>query len=211
MFTGIITDIGEIVALEDHGSAKRVTIACSYPADTMTVGASMAVAGICFTMTSLALRPGGDTLFTVDASSETIGRTTLGGWRVGDKLNLERALRIGDELGGHIVSGHVDGVVTILDRRDQDGTAQFNFRASKDLARFIAQKGSLALDGTSLTVNRIEGQDFGVMMIPHTLCVTTWGAAKAGDAINIEIDTMARYAARLADVGAERWSDRGQG
>ncbi|MGO4338950.1 riboflavin synthase [Labrys sp. KB_33_2] len=211
MFTGIITDIGEIVALEDHGSAKRITFACSYPSDTMTVGASMAVAGICFTLTSLALRPGGDTLFTVDASSETIGRTTLASWRVGHKLNLERALRIGDELGGHIVSGHVDGVATVLDRKDQDGTSQFTFRAPGDLARFIAQKGSLALDGTSLTVNRVDGQDFGVMMIPHTLCVTTWGQVRAGDEINIEIDTMARYAARLADVGTERWSDRAEG
>ncbi len=204
MFTGIITDIGEIVSMEDHGSAKRIGIACGYPLDSIPIGASIANAGICLTVTTLAPRGNKDTLFTVDASSETIDVTTMGNWRVGDKVNLERALRIGDELGGHIVSGHVDGVAEIISRKDQDGTSHFVFRAPRDLSRFIAQKGSVALDGTSLTVNHVEGDDFSVMMIPHTLAVTTWGSAKVGDKVNIEIDTMARYAARLADVAAGR-------
>jgi len=203
MFTGIVTDIGEITALEDHGTARRIAIACSYPLDSIPLGASIANAGICLTVTSLAARGNRDTVFTVDASSETIDRTTLGAWKVGDRLNLERALRIGDELGGHIVSGHVDGVAEVVSREDKDGTARFVFRAPKNLARFIAEKGSVALDGTSLTVNHVEGCEFSVMMIPHTLAVTTWGKAKPGDKANIEIDTMARYAARLADTRGE--------
>jgi len=204
MFTGIVTDVGEIVALEDHGSAKRIAIACGYPLDSIPIGASIANAGICLTVTTLAARGNADTVFTVDASSETIARTTMSAWKVGDRVNLERALRIGDELGGHIVSGHVDGVAEVVSRRDQDGTAHFVFRAPKDLSRFIAQKGSVALDGTSLTVNHVEGDEFSVMMIPHTLAVTTFGRAGVGDRVNIEIDTMARYAARLADVAAGR-------
>lgn len=204
MFTGIVTDVGEIVSLEDHGSAKRIAIACGYPLDSIPIGASIANAGICLTVTTLAARGNTDTVFTVDASSETIDRTTMAAWKVGDRVNLERALRIGDELGGHIVSGHVDGVAEIVSRRDQDGTAHFVFRAPRELSKFIAQKGSVALDGTSLTVNQVEGDEFSVMMIPHTLAVTTWGRAQAGDRVNIEIDTMARYAARLADVAAGR-------
>ena len=204
MFTGIITDIGEIVSLEDHGSAKRIAIACGYPLDSIPIGASIANAGICLTVTTLATRGNKDTLFTIDASSETIECTTMAEWKVGDKVNLERALRIGDELGGHIVSGHVDGVAEIVSRKDQDGTAHFVFRAPKELSKFVAQKGSVALNGTSLTVNHVEGDDFSVMMIPHTLAVTTWGHAKVGDKINIEIDTMASYASRLADVAAGR-------
>jgi riboflavin synthase len=204
MFTGIITDIGEIVSLEDHGSTKRIGISCGYPLDSIPIGASIANAGVCLTVTTLAARGNKDTLFTVDASSETIDVTTVGNWKVGDKVNLERALRIGDELGGHIVSGHVDGVAEIVSRRDQDGTSHFVFRAPKELSKYIAQKGSVALNGTSLTVNHVEGDDFTVMMIPHTLSVTTWGNARVGDKVNIEIDTMARYAARLADVAAGR-------
>jgi riboflavin synthase len=200
MFTGIITDVGEIVSIEDHGSAKRIGIACSYPLDSIAIGASISNAGICLTVTSLAARGNRDTVFTVDASSETLDRTTLGSRVAGDKINLERALRIGDELGGHIVSGHVDGVAEILSRDDRDGTARFVFRAPKPLSRFIAEKGSVALDGTSLTVNGVDGETFSVTMIPHTLAVTTWGAARPGDRVNIEIDTMARYAARLADT-----------
>ncbi|GLS21371.1 riboflavin synthase subunit alpha [Labrys miyagiensis] len=204
MFTGIITDIGEIISLEDHGSAKRIAIACGYPLDSIAIGASIANAGVCLTVTTLAARGNKDTVFTIDASSETIERTTMGAWQVGDKVNLERALRIGDELGGHIVSGHIDGIAEIVSRKDQDGTSHFVFRAPAALSKFIAQKGSVALNGTSLTVNHVEGDDFSVMMIPHTLAVTTWGDAKVGDKVNIEIDTMARYAARLADVAAGR-------
>jgi riboflavin synthase len=203
MFTGIITDVGEIVAVEDHGSAKRVAIACGYPQDSIPIGASIANDGICLTVTTLAARGNRDTVFTVDASSETIDRTTLGAWQPGRRVNLERALRIGDELGGHIVSGHVDGVAEILAREDRDGTARFTFRAPRAMAKFIAEKGSVALDGTSLTVNRVEGDTFSVMMIPHTLAVTTFGTAKPGDRVNLEVDTMARYAARLADARDE--------
>jgi riboflavin synthase len=188
MFTGIVTDIGEIVTLEDHGSARQIAIACAYPLDSIPLGASISNAGICLTVTSLSARGNRDTVFTVDASSETIERTTLGQWKVGDRLNLERALRI------------VDGVAEIVSRDDKDGTARFVFRAPKNLAKFIAEKGSVALDGASLTVNHVEGCDFSVMMIPHTLAVTTWGKARPGDKVNIEIDTMARYAARLADT-----------
>jgi riboflavin synthase len=204
MFTGIVTDIGEIISLEDHGSAKRIAIACGYPLDSIAIGASIANAGVCLTVTTLTARGNKDTVFTIDASSETIERTTMIAWQVGDRVNLERALRIGDELGGHIVSGHVDGVAEIVSRKDQDGTSHFIFRVPKELSKFIAQKGSVALNGTSLTVNHVEGDDFSVMMIPHTLAVTTWGDAKVGDKVNIEIDTMARYAARLADVAAGR-------
>ena len=200
MFTGIITDLGEVLAIEDHGSAKRIAIACSYPLEGIEIGASIANAGICLTVTTLASEADGRTRFTVDASSETIARTTMAAWRPGSRVNLERALRIGDELGGHIVSGHVDGVAEILTREDRDGTAHFTFTAPSTLAKFIAEKGSVALDGTSLTVNSVDGDTFSVMMIPHTLTVTTWRTARAGDRVNIEVDTMARYAARLADT-----------
>jgi riboflavin synthase len=200
MFTGIITDVGEIVSMEDHGSAKRIGIACSYPIGSIQIGASIANDGICLTVTTLAPWADGDTIFTVDASSETIDRTTIAGWTLGARVNLERALRIGDELGGHIVSGHIDGVAEIISRDDRDGTARFMFRAPRSLSRFVAEKGSVALAGTSLTVNGVEGDSFSVTMIPHTLSATTWGGAKAGDRVNIEIDTMARYAARLADT-----------
>jgi riboflavin synthase len=199
MFTGIVTDVGEVVSVGEEGSARRIAIACGYPIETIPIGASIATAGICLTVTSLA-QDGPRTVFTVDASAETIARTTLGRWRTGSRVNLERALRIGDELGGHIVSGHVDGVAEVVSRQDEDGTARFTFRAPRELARFVAEKGSVALDGTSLTVNRVEGDQFGVTMIPHTLNVTTWGAARAGDPVNLEVDTMARYAARLAEA-----------
>ncbi|WP_439573733.1 riboflavin synthase [Phreatobacter sp.] len=202
MFTGIITDIGEVVAVEEHGSARHLTIACVYPADSLPLGASVCHMGVCLTVTSLK-EQGGRTLFTIDASGETLARTTLGDWQPGRRVNLERALRIGDELGGHIVTGHVDGVAAIVSREDRDGTAWFVFRAPRDLAKFIAEKGSVALDGTSLTVNSVTDDTFTVTMIPHTLAVTTWGEAKAGDWVNLEVDMMARYAARLADARAQ--------
>lgn len=203
MFTGIVSDVGEIVSLENDGTSRRIAVACAYPKDSIAIGASIATAGICLTVTTLSERPGGDTVFTVDASAETIERTTLGAWQSGRRLNLERALRIGDELGGHIVSGHVDGVAEVVSREDLDGTARFVFKAPANLARFLAEKGSVALDGTSLTVNHVAGRDFTVTMIPHTLAVTTWGKARPGDRVNIEVDTMARYAARLAEARAE--------
>jgi riboflavin synthase len=202
MFTGIITDVGEIVAVEEKGSARHLTVACSYPADSLPLGASVCHMGVCLTVTSLKPADGG-TLITIDASGETLARTTLGSWPAGRKVNLERALRIGDELGGHIVTGHVDGVAEIVSREDRDGTAWFVFRAPRELAKYIAEKGSVALDGTSLTVNGVAGDTFTVTMIPHTLAVTTWGEAKAGDKVNIEVDMMARYSARLAEAKAE--------
>jgi riboflavin synthase len=202
MFTGIITDVGEVQTVEDLGSARRIAIACGYPLESIPIGASIATGGICLTVTTLGRRGNGDTVFTVDASAETLDRTTLGGWGPGRRVNLERALRIGDELGGHIVSGHVDGVAEIVSRDDQDGTARFVFRVPRPLAKFIAEKGSVALAGTSLTVNRVDGDSFGVTMIPHTLSVTTWGAARLRDPVNLEVDTMARYAARLAETQA---------
>lgn len=202
MFTGIITDVGEIVAIAEQGSVRHLTVACSYPAETLPIGASVCHMGVCLTVTSL--KEGGNrTLMTVDASGETLARTTIGGWQAGRKVNLERALRIGDELGGHIVTGHVDGVADIVSREDRDGTAWFVFRAPRELAPFIAEKGSVALDGTSLTVNGVSGDTFTVTMIPHTLAVTTWGEARAGDRVNIEVDMMARYAARLAEARAQ--------
>jgi riboflavin synthase len=202
MFTGIITDVGEVVAIEERGSARHLTIACSYPADSLPLGASVCHMGICLTVTSL--KQGfNHTLITVDASGETLARTTIGAWSVGQKLNLERSLRIGDELGGHIVTGHVDGVAEIVSREDRDGTAWFVFRAPRELAKFIAEKGSVGLDGTSLTVNGVKADTFTVTMIPHTLSVTTWGGAKAGDRVNLEVDMMARYSARLAEAKAE--------
>jgi riboflavin synthase len=202
MFTGIITDVGEIVAVEEKGTARHLTVACSYPAETLPIGASVCHMGVCLTVTSLK-EEGGRTLFTVDASAETLARTTMGAWQAGRKVNLERSLRIGDELGGHIVTGHVDGVAEIVSREDRDGTAWFVFRAPRELARFIAEKGSVALDGTSLTVNGVKDDTFTVTMIPHTLAVTTWGEAKAGDRVNLEVDMMARYAARLAEARAQ--------
>jgi riboflavin synthase len=201
MFTGIITDVGEIIAVEEKGTARTLSVACSYPADSLPLGASVCHMGICLTVTSLA-EQGNRTVFTIDASGETLARTTLGTWKAGKKVNLERSLRIGDELGGHIVTGHVDGVAEIVSRQDRDGTAWFVFRAPPALAKFIAEKGSVALDGTSLTVNGVEGDTFTVTMIPHTLQVTTWGGAVAGDNVNLEVDMMARYAARLADAKA---------
>ncbi|MCZ0736976.1 riboflavin synthase [Phreatobacter sp. AB_2022a] len=202
MFTGIITDIGEILAVKDEGTARHLTVACAYPADTIPLGASICHMGVCLTVTSL--KEGSNhTVITVDASAETLARTTIGSWEEGRKVNLERALRIGDELGGHIVTGHVDGVAEIIGRDDKDGTASLVFRAPRELAKFIAEKGSVGLDGTSLTVNGVKDDTFTVTLIPHTLAVTTWGEAKVGDRVNLEVDMMARYSARLAEAKAE--------
>ena len=200
MFTGIVTDVGEVFAIEPLGERNRLTIASRYDPATIAVGASIANAGVCLTVIDVApLGIGSRLVF--DVGAETLAVTTLGSWRKGDRVNLERSLRVGDELGGHMVSGHVDGLATIASRRDFAGMAHFRFGAPKALAKFIAVKGSVALDGTSLTVNAVEGDAFEVLLIPHTLDVTTWGGRRAGDAVNIEIDTMARYAARLIEAG----------
>jgi riboflavin synthase len=201
MFTGLVSDVGEIVDIQHHNDVQRLRIACTYPAETIQIGASIACGGPCLTAVAVGT-DGGRTWFDIDAGWETLDRTTLGIWRIGDRINLERSLRIGDELGGHLVSGHVDGTATILTREGLGTTVRFAIEAPRPLARFIAEKGSVALDGTSLTVNSVEGATFTVLLIPHTLAVTTWDERRAGDRVNIEVDTMARYAARLAAFDA---------
>ncbi|WP_022708287.1 MULTISPECIES: riboflavin synthase [Paracoccus] len=198
MFTGIITDIGKVAQVEMRGD-MRARIACSYDMGGVDLGASIACDGVCLTV----IAKGGD-WFDVDISAETLSKTNIGtnGWPVGKRLNLERALRVGDELGGHIVSGHVDGVATIVEARNEGDSLRLTFEAPADLARFIAPKGSVTLNGTSLTVNEVSGNRFGINLIPHTQEVTTWGEAATGDAVNLEIDTLARYVARLAEAGA---------
>jgi riboflavin synthase len=199
MFTGIITDVGEVLEMERLGARNRLALASAYNPASIAVGASIANAGVCLTVVGVEARTTGSTL-AFDVGAETLSVTTLGELRKGARVNLERALRVGDELGGHMVSGHVDGVAEILARRDFDGMSEFRFRAPKDCARFIAVKGSVALDGTSLTVNAVDGNVFEVLMIPHTLAVSTWGVRKAGDRVNIEVDPMARYADRLIEA-----------
>jgi riboflavin synthase len=199
MFTGIVSDVGQIIDITLSGDLRRLRIASAYDAETIPLGASIANSGPCLTVVQVEAREGGSAI-AFDVGAETLAVTTLGQWRAGGRVNLERSLRVGDELGGHMVSGHVDGVAEILTRRDFDGMAHFRFRAPKGLAKFIAVKGSVALDGTSLTLNAVDGDTFEVLLIPHTLKVTTWGDRKAGDKVNIEVDQMARYAARLMEA-----------
>lgn len=201
MFTGIVTDIGKVVGREEGAEVTRFAVASRYAADGIALGASIACDGVCLTV--VAVEPTSDgALFSVEAGPETLGLTTVGGWTVGARLNLERALRIGDELGGHLVLGHADGVATVVAREDGPDTIRFTFEAPQALARFIAVKGSVCLDGTSLTVNTVEGARFSVHLIPHTLVETVWAGRKAGDRVNLEVDMMARYAARLAEASA---------
>ena len=197
MFTGIITDIGKVTQVEMRGD-MRARIACDYDMAGVDMGASIACDGVCLTVVDK-----GPDWFDVDISAETISKTNIDthGWHEGRALNLERALRVGDELGGHIVSGHVDGTAVIEEMHDEGDSTRITFRAPHELARFIAPKGSVSLNGTSLTVNEVEGDRFGVNLIPHTQQVTTWGTAKVGDRVNLEIDTLARYVARLAEAG----------
>ena len=200
MFTGIVTDVGEVVAVEPRAEGlRRLKVACSYPAESIDIGASISHSGVCLTVVEIG-KLGNRTAVSVDAAAETLRLTTAGGWKTGTRLNLERALKIGDELGGHIVAGHVDGVAELGSREDLSDMARFTLQASKALMRFVATKGSVALDGISLTVNEVTDQTFSVLIIPHTLAVTTLGAAKAGDKMNLEIDLMARYAARLMET-----------
>lgn len=201
MFTGIITDVGEIVSLAPtaQGQLHRLRIACHYDQTTIVDGASIACNGVCLTVVASGIVDG-VTWFDVDAAAETLGLTTAKGWSVGTRLNLERALKIGDELGGHIVAGHVDGVAEIVARYDPPDMARFELRSPHDLARFIAAKGSVTLDGVSLTVNTVAGDVFSVLIIPHTLTVTTLGGWRAGAQVNLEVDLMARYAARLTET-----------
>lgn len=203
MFTGIITDVGRVSAVEMRGD-MRARIACGYDMAGVDIGASIACDGVCLTVVEKGdAAAGAPGWFDVDISAETLSKTNIGanGWAVGREINLERALRLGDELGGHIVSGHVDGIATIEDAHDDGDSLRLTLRAPAALARFIAPKGSVALNGTSLTVNEVDGDRFGINLIPHTRSVTTWGRAQAGDAVNLEIDTLARYVARLAEAG----------
>ena len=199
MFTGIITDIGTVLDLHREGDL-RARIGTGYDVDGIDIGASIACDGVCLTVVDLGSSP--QNWFDVQISGETLSCTTLGGWEKGHRINLERALRVGDELGGHIVSGHVDGLAQVIGVRPEGDSLRVTFRAPHALAGFIAPKGSVALNGTSLTVNAVDGTDFGINFIPHTQQATTWGTVAEGDAVNLEIDTMARYVARLRDWNA---------
>ncbi|CAH2599310.1 Riboflavin synthase [Rhodovastum atsumiense] len=197
MFTGIVTGIGSVREITPIGAGADMRLVIAAPwADTAAIptGASIACAGCCLT----AIEVGPD-WFAVNASAETLSRTTLGTWTVGTKMNLERPLRVGDELGGHIVAGHVDGVGEVLAVAPENGSHRWTFRVPEPLARFIAPKGSVAIDGVSLTVNEVQGATFGVNIIPHTAIATTFGVRRPGEAVNIEIDTVARYVARLQE------------
>ncbi|MET0967912.1 MAG: riboflavin synthase [Tardiphaga sp.] len=202
MFTGIITDIGQIESLTPtaQGQLHRLRILCDYDQTTIADGASIACNGVCLTVVGSGVA-NGKTWFDVDAAAETLGMTTAKNWQAGTKLNLERALKIGDELGGHIVAGHADGIATIVSRDNLPDMARISFRTTRELARFIAAKGSITLDGVSLTVNTVADVEFAVLIIPHTLSVTTLGESwQPGNEVNIEVDLMARYAARLSEM-----------
>jgi riboflavin synthase len=200
MFTGIVTDIGEVVAVHARAdNLRRLTIACGYDRAGIADGASIACNGVCLTVVAAGAEDE-RTWFSADAAAETLAVTTAALWRRGTRLNLERALKVGDELGGHLVAGHVDGIAALIARDDLEDMARLVFRAPAPLSRFIAAKGSVALDGVSLTVNGVAGNEFSVLIIPHTLAMTTLGASSAGDPVNLEVDLMARYVARLTGM-----------
>lgn len=199
MFTGIITDIGTLLAVEDRNDGRKLRIGTVYAPEGIDLGASIMCEGICLTVTDRG-GDGGQNWFDVFAARETLDVTRVGDWTVGRRINLERSLKVGDELGGHIVSGHVDGLATVIERIDIADQITFVFEAPEDLARFIAKKGGVALNGTSLTVNWVEGNRFSVHLIPHTLAATNWPDYTVGDAVNLEVDLMARYAARLLET-----------
>ncbi len=197
MFTGIITDLGRVRAVA-QGAMTRLEIEATYPTESIAIGASIACSGACLSVVER-----GTGWFAVEASAETLSKTTLGEWRAGTAVNLERPLKLGDELGGHLVLGHVDGVGTLAERRPDGGSIRLAFDAPADLARFIAPKGSVAIDGVSMTVNEVAGRRFGVNVIPITQRETTLGALVAGARVNLEIDLLARYVARLIAKDAE--------
>ncbi|MGX7705033.1 riboflavin synthase [Methylobacterium sp. Gmos1] len=213
MFTGLVSDVGRVAAVSGDSKLRRIAIDCAYDPAGILIGASIACSGPCLTAVTVTPRAGGCT-FEVDAAAETLARTTVGEWAPGTRVNLERSLKIGDELGGHLVTGHVDGLAEIVAREavTGQGTGQtgdvwvpserFVLRAPPALSRFIAEKGSVCLDGTSLTVNGVTGDTFTVLLIPHTLAVTTWGERRVGDRLNLEVDLIARYAARLTEARA---------
>ena len=200
LFTGIVSDLGEVLEVNEQAEGlRRLSVACGYDPDSIDIGASIACSGPCLTVVERG-RKGNRAFFAVDVAAETLRVTTAGAWQRGTRLNLERSLKLGDELGGHLVSGHVDGIAELLSREDLPDMARLSLRAPSELARFIAPKGSVALDGVSLTVNEVEGDTFSVLLIPHTLKVTTFGTLRAGMRLNLEVDQMARYAARLLDT-----------
>ena len=200
MFTGIVTDIGTVGAVRPLAEGVRLRVETGYDPATIVIGASIACAGVCLTVVALPEAGSNARWFEVEAWEEALRLTTARDWSAGTRINLERALKIGDELGGHIVSGHVDGMAAIVERKDEGDAVRFTLEAPAELARFIAPKGSVALDGTSLTVNRVAGNRFDVLLIHHSLTVTTWGERGTGDRVNLEVDTMARYAARLMEA-----------
>ncbi len=200
MFTGIVSDLGEVIELQEQAEGlRRLSIACGYDPGTIAIGASIACSGPCLTVVERG-RKGDRAFFAVDVAAETLRVTTAGSWQRGTRLNLERSLKLGDELGGHMVSGHVDGIAELLTRDDLPDMARLSLRVPADLSRFIAPKGSIALDGVSLTVNQVAGDTFSVLIIPHTLRVTTFGTLRVGARLNLEVDQMARYAARLLET-----------
>jgi riboflavin synthase len=213
MFTGIVSDLGEVIDVEEKAEGlRRLRVACGYDPDMIDIGASIACSGICLTVVERGrasshpspARGGGSGrgYFSVDAAAETLRLTTAGTWRRGTPINLERSLRLGDELGGHLVSGHVDGIAELIARDDFVDMAGLTLRVPAELSRFIAPKGSIALDGVSLTVNEVKSDTFSVLIIPHTLKVTTLGSLEVGARLNLEVDQMARYAARLLEATA---------
>ena len=199
MFTGIVTDIGTIDSVSQLKEGIKLRVTTHYDPASIDMGASISHSGICLTVTGLPADGENGRWFEVEAWEEALRLTTVGTWKAGSHINLERSLKIGDELGGHIVSGHIDGKAEILSVTAEGDATRYRLRAPEHLARFVAPKGSVALDGTSLTVNEVNGNTFSCLLIPHTLSVTTWGGVKAGDAVNFEADLMARYAARLAE------------
>jgi len=200
MFTGIVTDVGTVASVKPLDQGVKLRIETAYDPHTIDIGASISCGGVCLTVVTLPDGGSNQRWFEVEAWEEALRLTTAAAWSSGTRLNLERALKIGDELGGHIVSGHVDGTAEIVAREDEGEAVRFTLEAPAPLAKFIAPKGSVALDGTSLTVNKVDGTRFDVLLIHHSLAVTTWAERRVGDRVNLEVDTMARYAARLAEA-----------
>ncbi len=207
MFTGIITDIGTVQSVTPLDEGVKLRIGTAYDPKGIDIGASIACSGVCLTVTTLPDEGSNERWFEVEAWEEALRLTTIAEWQAEREINLERSLKIGDELGGHLVSGHVDGKAEILSVEAEGEATRFRLKAPEHLARFVAPKGSVALDGTSLTVNAVDGAVFDVLLIRHSLEVTTWGGRKAGDFVNFEVDTMARYAARLAEFPAPKATD----
>ncbi|MGH6860656.1 MAG: riboflavin synthase [Phyllobacterium sp.] len=199
MFTGIVTDIGRVGQVKPLNEGVLLRIETNYDPGTIEIGASISCSGICLTVTTLPEKGSNARWFEVEAWEEALRLTSIKDWKSGTRINLERSLKLGDEMGGHLVSGHVDAMAEIVEREEEGDAVRFTLRVPENLARFIAPKGSVALDGTSLTVNAVNGNEFDVLLIRHSLEVTTWGERRKGDSLNIEIDQMARYAARLAE------------